>query len=149
MTIALPAAESALTVPISAERTRELAALIDTATDIAARSAQDAVTAVTTAISQAASWPALPPAPPDNPYSAALDKAMAKFGGYPGQPLAYRRIQAAQAMLDELAAKGITPGSRSRRTQLEPRFLCGDGHPDRGRKRMGRHAGRTSPSAPA
>lgn len=45
---------------------------------------------------------------PANPYAAALDKAMGKPGGFPGQPLSSRRLQAAQVMLDDLADRGIT-----------------------------------------
>jgi hypothetical protein len=120
----LPLPETAPTVPLPVQRTRELASLIDSATDTAAQSADHQLTAITTAVTQvtdaastvparaaaATSRLAFPPAPPppDNPYAAALDKAFGRFNGFPGQSLSYRRLQAAQSMLDELADKGIT-----------------------------------------
>ena len=86
---------------------QDLAALIDSATDTAAQSAQASLTAITTAAAKAADTAGAIP-PPGNPYTTALDKAFGRFNGFPGQSLSYRRLQAAQAMLDELATKGIT-----------------------------------------
>jgi hypothetical protein len=109
------------TVPLSVQRTRELATLVDSATDTAAQAADDTLTEITTALAKvtdptgaaparaaAATSRLALPSPPENPYAAALDHAMGKFGGFPGQSLSYRRLQAAQEMLDELASKGIT-----------------------------------------
>jgi hypothetical protein len=136
ITTALPAPvappESAPAVPISAQWTKPLAALIDQATDTAAQSAEDTTAAIISAVGQVADTgsaaaagataraprlaitaaPArralMPPPPPENPYTAALGRAFGHFNGFPGQSLSYRRLQAAQVMLDDLASRGIT-----------------------------------------
>jgi hypothetical protein len=116
-TLALPGHTPTLPLPVA--RTEPLAALLDQATDTAAQSATRQLTAITAAAAQvtdaaparaaaATSRLTLLPPPPDNPYATALDKAFGKFNGFPGQSLSYRRLQAAQGMLDELASKGIT-----------------------------------------
>jgi hypothetical protein len=126
------AANPARRVPDLNPWTQPLAELLDTAGDTAAQSAEDAFTAVTAAaqeVPETAAAPAaiaaqapvrlalpaaparlaLPPAPPpENPYEAALGRAFGKFGGWPGSTLSARRIEAAQAMLDDLAEHGIT-----------------------------------------
>jgi hypothetical protein len=106
-TLPLPRLPQAKTLPFpaTAEYTRPLAAALDTAADTAARVAEDTLTAITAATTKVTD--AIPPVPP-NPYAAALDRAFGKFAGFPGQSLSYRRLQAAQAMLDDLADHGIT-----------------------------------------
>lgn len=91
---------SAAGTPGGLEHAEPLAVLLDHAADTAARSAEDDLAAVTTAIRGAP--------PPENPYQAALSGAFDRNGGWPGSTLSYRRIQAAQDMLDDLAAKGVT-----------------------------------------
>jgi hypothetical protein len=126
VTLTAPAApaESARPVPIPAQWTDPIASLIDQAADTAAQSAEDTIRVFTGAVSQVkdtttavgrlaiAAAPArralMPPPPPDNPYMAALGRAFGHFNGFPGQSLSYRRLQAAQEMLDGLAANGIT-----------------------------------------
>lgn len=107
-----------LAAPAPGQWTEPLAALLDTAGDTAAQSAEDTLTAVTAAaakvtaeapteaVAAAASRLAVPP--PASPYSIALDRAFGQFGGFPGQSLSFRRMQAAQAMLDDLGQQGIT-----------------------------------------
>jgi hypothetical protein len=103
-------------VPDLTPWTRPLAVLLDTAGDNATQSAKDALGAVTgaaqavqedTGTTAAATRLALPP-PPRSPYQEAISRGFGKFGGWPGQSLSYRRIQAAQAVLDDLAEHGIT-----------------------------------------
>lgn len=80
---------------------QELADLLDNAGDHAARTAEADLGVVLTAIEQV-------PAEPQNPYEAALERAMGEHGGFPGSTLSARRIRAAQTMLDDLAERGIT-----------------------------------------
>lgn len=80
---------------------QELADLLDNAGDHAERSAEADLSAVLNAIESA-------PVEPQNPYEAALDRAMGEHGGFPGSSLSARRIRAAQAMLNDLAERGIT-----------------------------------------
>lgn len=83
---------------------RDLAKLLNKATSTAEQSARAEFTAVAQAIREAETEPPLK----GSPYQAALDKAMNEHGGFPGSTLSARRIRAAQAMLDDLAERGIT-----------------------------------------
>jgi minor capsid protein 2 len=100
-----------------------LAALLDQAGDNTAASADEVLSAAVTAARaarpeppaaprktppSASPRPPAPPPPPDNPYHAAIGRAFGEQGGWPGQSLSYRRIQAAQAVLDDLGRQGIT-----------------------------------------
>jgi hypothetical protein len=86
---------------MTAEWERDLADLLDNAGDHAAGAAEGALRQVAKAIEAAG-------AEPVNPYQAALDKALAQHGGFPGSTLSARRIRAAQTALDDLAERGIT-----------------------------------------
>lgn len=99
-------ANPAQAVPDTTLFTQPLAALLDTAGDTAAQSAREALTSVTAAAMQTPDTPAIPP--PSSPYQAAIGRAFDKHAGFPGSTLSYRRIQAAQTALDDLASQGIT-----------------------------------------
>ena len=92
--------------------TQPVAKLLDTAGDTAAQAAEDEFATVAKAIANAvpntAGQLAAPVVPPVNPYQAAVSRAFGDSGGWPGSTLSYRRIQAAQAALDDLAQQGIT-----------------------------------------
>lgn len=102
-----------LAMPGPAQATQDLAVLLDTAVSNAEQAAAgqlQAITAATAKIGSATAKTAADafPALPRNPYREALGNALGKFAGYPGQSLSYRRLQAAQEMLNDLAGRGIT-----------------------------------------
>lgn len=119
-----PTPAPATTRPTMADQyAARLAALLDQVGDTTARSADQALAAAVTAARAAPAIPAAaprnatppttprppaPPSPPHNPYHAAIGLAFGEQGGWPGQSLSYRRIQAAQAVLDDLGRQGIT-----------------------------------------
>lgn len=84
----------------TAEWEKTLAGLINHATDTAEEAAEQGLRTVCKAIEAASE--------PPNPYQAALDRALGEHGGWPGSTLSARRIRAAQAMLGDLADRGIT-----------------------------------------
>jgi len=86
---------------MTAEWERVLAGLLDKAAGHAEATARAELRAVCNAVSRTE-------AEPGNPYLAALDKALGEHGGWPGSTLSARRIRAAQAMLDDLAERGVT-----------------------------------------
>jgi len=122
-TLPLPVRTPTLPVP-AGQWMQPLAGILDQATGTAAETAQNELIAITVALGRIFDEPAAetaagegrraiaarlpPPGPPDGPYGAALGEAFGRFAQFPGQSLSYRRVQAAQVMLDELAGRGIT-----------------------------------------
>jgi minor capsid protein 2 len=116
-------APAATSSSVADQYAARLAALLDQAGDNTAASADQVLAAAVTAARAAPpELPAAPrntsplappraptsPPPPDNPYHAAIGRAFGEQGGWPGQSLSYRRIQAAQEVLDDLGRQGIT-----------------------------------------